>query len=70
MSKKKIVRVGHGAGCIHEAESWTIAFAEALSHAGKYMNPQSCGPVIRLLMSGQDVWHDGVLFKGSMRDAR
>jgi len=67
--KQQIVRVGHGMGCIHEAESWTVAFAEALSHSGKYMNPQSRQPVIRMLMRGETVWHDGVMFKGELRDA-
>lgn len=58
--------VTHGGGCRHEAESWTHALSMALNHAGKNMNVPSRNAVIPLLMKGEDVWHDGVLFQGKV----
>ena len=63
--KRLTVVVTH-ASCAHTAESWTAAFGQALSHSGKYMNPQSRQPVIRMLMRGEDVWHEGVMFRGKV----
>lgn len=63
MSKRLRVVVSHG-HCDHSADSWSHAFSMALNHANKTMNPQSRQPVIKMLMRGEDVWHQGVLFQG------
>lgn len=70
MSTKKIAVVVTHNGCAHTAESWTIAFAQALSHAGVHMNVQSRQPTIRILMGGKVVTHQGVKFKGSLATPR
>lgn len=58
-----LVSVSHD-GCPHTAESWNHALAAALSHAGKNMNAQSREPVIRRMMRGESVTHQGVSFTG------
>lgn len=60
-----LVSVSHN-GCPHTASTWNLALSAALSHAGKTMNPQSREPVIRRMMRGESVTHQGASFKGKL----
>lgn len=64
MSQRMRVIVTHGANCDHSADSWSHALSMALDHSGKYMNPQSRMPFVKILMRGEVAWHDGVRFEG------
>lgn len=62
------VRVTHHDSCHHEAEAWNLALAAALSHANKTMLSSSRQSVIRKLMKGEAVNHQGVRFTGRLVD--
>lgn len=60
------VRVSHHSNCHHEAEAWNIALAQALAHAQKTMDSRSRQVIIRQLMRGEKVNHQGVEFTGRL----
>jgi hypothetical protein len=56
------VSVTHGGACSHKAGSWVHALALALACAGTVMDVPTRESVVRSLIKGEPVWHDGVLF--------
>lgn len=63
----KLARVSHD-NCPHDSESWTLALAAALSHAGVFMLASSREAVIKNLRRGGTVRHEGIMFKGKTID--
>lgn len=63
----RLMVVSHD-GCPHESEkSWNLALAAALAHAGKTMGARSRESVIRMLMNGDEVTHQGAKFTGEVK---
>lgn len=65
-------RVTHHGYCHHDSAAWSISLSQALDCASKTagkpitINPQSRMPVTKMLMKGENVWHQGVHFTGRL----
>lgn len=55
--------VEHHGWCKHSASSWNLALSAALACSGKNIPANQRAEAVQIIMSGEDLWVRGVIFK-------